>query len=252
MLNPTSPLPLQDPTLFRQANCIDGKWVQADSGRTIVVKNPATGEAIGEVPALGAAETRRAIEAAEAGWSAGAPCRAGPRGDPRKRHGLMLANTEDLALIMTAEQGKPLTESERRDRVCGEVHRVVRGGGQADVRRYRPATPGRRILVLKEPIGVSAAITPWNFPTAMITRKAGPGWRSAAPIDPPREPDAVLGIGAGGAGGARGYPPGVSIVHRAPGEPAANCHLEPVGAQADVHGIHRGGAPSCSRSARRP
>ena len=70
MLNPTSPLPLQDPTLFRQANYLDGKWVEADSGKTIVVKNPATGEAIGEVPAMGAVETRRAIEAANRAWPA--------------------------------------------------------------------------------------------------------------------------------------------------------------------------------------
>ena len=112
MLNPTSPLPLADPTLFRQANCIDGKWVQADGGRTIVVKNPATGEAIGEVPALGAAETRRAIEAAhraQAGWRAMlAKDRAAIL---RRINDLMLANAEDLAVIMTAEQGKPLSES---------------------------------------------------------------------------------------------------------------------------------------------
>ena len=83
MLNPTSPLPLKDPTLFRQANCIDGKWVQADSGKTIAVKNPATGEVIGHVPAMGAAETRRAIEAAhraQAGLARHAG--EGPRGDP--------------------------------------------------------------------------------------------------------------------------------------------------------------------------
>src|ERR1700735_1012124 len=112
MLNPTSPLPLRDPTLFRQANCIDGKWVQADSGRTIVVKNPATGEAIGEVPNMGAAETRRAIEAAAAAYPGWRAMLAKERGAIlRKLSDLMLANADDLAVIMTAEQGKPLAES---------------------------------------------------------------------------------------------------------------------------------------------
>ena len=112
MLNPVSPLPLKDPSLFRQANCIDGKWVQAASGKTILVKNPATGEPIGEVPALSAAETRNAIEAADralAGWSA---MLAKDRATIlRKLFDLMMANADDLGMIMTAEQGKPLPEA---------------------------------------------------------------------------------------------------------------------------------------------
>ncbi len=178
MLNPTSPLPLNDPTLFRQANCIDGKWLQADSGRTIVVKNPATGEPIGEVPALGAAETRRAIEAAH---RAQGPWRAMLAKDRaailRRLNDLMLANADDLAVIMTAEQGKPLAESK------GEIAYAasfIEWFAEEGKRIYGDTIPqnakGRRILVLKEPIGVFAAITPWNFPAAMITRKAGPGW----------------------------------------------------------------------------
>src|SRR6202046_5591837 len=112
MLNPTSPLPLRDPTLFRQANCIDGKWVQADSGRTIVVKNPATGEAIGEVPNMGAAETRRAIEAANVAYPGWRALLAKERGAIlRKLSDLMLANADELAVIMPAKQGKPLAES---------------------------------------------------------------------------------------------------------------------------------------------
>src|SRR5271166_3255689 len=178
MLNPTSPLPLTDPTLFRQANCIDGKWVQADSGRTIVVKNPATGEAIGEVPALGAAETRRAIEAAHRAQPAWRALLAKERSAIlRKLNDLMLANTEDLAVIMTAEQGKPLSESK------GEIAYAasfIEWFAEEGKRIYGDTIPqtgkGKRILVLKEPIGVFAAITPWNFPSAMITRKAGPGW----------------------------------------------------------------------------
>src|SRR5271167_2216442 len=176
MLNPTSPLPLQDPTLFRQANCIDGKWVQADSGRTIVVKNPATGEAIGEVPALGAAETRRAIEAANRAQPAWRALLAKERAAIlRKLFELMLANTDDLAVIMTAEQGKPLAESK------GEVAYAasfIEWFAEEGKRVYGDTIPqnqrGRRIIVLRQPVGVVAAITPWNFPSAMITRKAAP------------------------------------------------------------------------------
>ena len=178
MLNPASPLPLKDPTLFRQANAIDGKWVAADSGRTIVVKNPATGEAIGEVPAMGTAETRRAIDAA---WRAQPAWRAQTAKERsavlRRLNDLMLANAEDLAVIMTAEQGKPLAESR------GEIAYAasfIEWFAEEGKRVYGDTIPqnarGRRIIVQKEPIGVFASITPWNFPAAMITRKTGPGW----------------------------------------------------------------------------
>jgi succinate-semialdehyde dehydrogenase/glutarate-semialdehyde dehydrogenase len=178
MLNPTSPLPLKDPTLFRQANYIDGKWVQSDSGRTIVVNNPATGEPIGEVPALGAAETRRAIEAAHRAQGAWRAVLAKERAAIlRKINDLMLANADDLAVIMTAEQGKPLSESKGE---IGYAASFIEWFAEEGKRIYGDTIPhnakGRRILVLKEPIGVFAAITPWNFPSAMITRKAGPGW----------------------------------------------------------------------------
>jgi len=178
MLNPTAPLPLKDPSLFRQANCVDGKWIEADSGRTIAVKNPATGEVIGEVPALGVAETRRAIEAAHRAQPAWRAMLAKERAAIlRKLNDLMLANADDLAMIMTAEQGKPLAESK------GEIAYAasfIEWFAEEGKRIYGDTIPqtqkGRRILVLKEPIGVFAAITPWNFPSAMITRKAGPGW----------------------------------------------------------------------------
>src|SRR6478672_11815587 len=178
MLNPTSPLPLQDPTLFRQANCIGGKWVQADSGRTIVVKNPATGEPIGEVPALGAAETRRAIEAANRAQGAWRAMLAKDRAAIlRKVNDLMLANADDLAVIMTAEQGKPLTESKGEIAYAASfIEWFAEEGKRIYGDTIAQNAKGRRILVLKEPIGVFAAITPWNFPAAMITRKAGPGW----------------------------------------------------------------------------
>jgi succinate-semialdehyde dehydrogenase / glutarate-semialdehyde dehydrogenase len=232
MLNPTSPLPLKDPTLFRQANCIDGKWVQADSGRTTVVKNPATGEAIGEIPALGAAETRRAIEAAhraQAGWRA---MLAKDRSAIlRKINDLMLANADDLAVIMTAEQGKPLAESK------GEIAYAasfIEWFAEEGKRIYGDTIPqnakGRRILVLKEPIGVFAAITPWNFPSAMITRKAGPGWAAGCTgvIRPASQtPFSALALAV--LAERAGMPPGVCNVITGPsGETGAELTSNPL------------------------
>jgi succinate-semialdehyde dehydrogenase/glutarate-semialdehyde dehydrogenase len=232
MLNPTSPLPLKDPTLFRQANCIDGKWVQADRDRTIVVKNPATGEPIGEVPALGAAETRRAIEAAH---RAQGPWRAMLAKDRsailRKLNDLMLANADDLAVIMTAEQGKPLAESK------GEIAYAasfIEWFAEEGKRIYGDTIPqnakGRRILVLKEPIGVFAAITPWNFPAAMITRKAGPGWAAGCTgvIRPASQtPFSALALAV--LAERAGMPPGVCNVITGPsGETGAELTSNPL------------------------
>jgi succinate-semialdehyde dehydrogenase/glutarate-semialdehyde dehydrogenase len=178
MLNPTSPLALKDPDLLRQANFIDGKWVQAADGKTIVVRNPANGETVGEVPSISAAETRQAIEAAERAQPAWRKLTAKERAAKLRRlFDLMMANQEDLAMIMTAEQGKPLAEAR------GEIAYAasfIEWFAEEGKRVYGDTIPqhlaGRRIIVQKEPIGVFAAITPWNFPAAMITRKAGPGW----------------------------------------------------------------------------
>jgi succinate-semialdehyde dehydrogenase/glutarate-semialdehyde dehydrogenase len=178
MLNPVTPLPLKDASLFRQANYVGGKWIAADSGRVLAVRNPANGEVIGEVPAMGAAETRRAIEAAHAAYPAWRALTAKERAAILRRlNDLMLANADDLAVIMTAEQGKPLAEAK------GEIAYAasfIEWFAEEGKRVYGDTIPqnakGRRIIVQKEPIGVFAAITPWNFPAAMITRKAGPGW----------------------------------------------------------------------------
>ncbi|AYG63031.1 NAD-dependent succinate-semialdehyde dehydrogenase [Rhizobium jaguaris] len=169
---------LRRPELFREANYIGGKWVAADSGRTYDVLNPATGDIIGRVPSMGATETNRAIDAAyraQKGWAA---LTAQQRSDHLKKLcSLMLENTEDLAAIMTIEQGKPLSESR------GEIAYAasfIEWFAEEAKRVYGDVIPapvaGRRLIVLKQPIGVFAAITPWNFPSAMITRKAGPGW----------------------------------------------------------------------------
>ncbi|GIX09316.1 NAD-dependent succinate-semialdehyde dehydrogenase [Elioraea sp.] len=177
MLNPAAPLPLKDPSLFRQTCLVDGKWIEADSGRTTPVPNPATGETLGTVPAFGAAETRRAIEAAHRAYPAWRALTAKERSAILRRlYELMLAHADDLALLMTSEQGKPLAEAK------GEVlyaASFVEWFAEEGKRAYGDMIPtnqkGRRILVMKEPVGVFAAITPWNFPAAMITRKCAPG-----------------------------------------------------------------------------
>jgi succinate-semialdehyde dehydrogenase/glutarate-semialdehyde dehydrogenase len=219
MLDVTARLPLKDPDLFRQANCIGGQWVQADSGRTIAVRNPATGEVIGTVPALGVVETRRAIAAAQAAFAGWRAMLAKDRAAIlRKLNDLMLANTDDLAAIMTAEQGKPLAEAR------GEIAYAasfIEWFAEEGKRIYGDTIPqnakGRRILVLKEPIGVFAAITPWNFPAAMITRKAGPGWAAGCTgvIRPASQtPFSALALAVLAA--RAGMPPGVCNVITGP------------------------------------
>src|SRR4051812_44400620 len=180
MLNPTAPLPLRDPSLFRQACCVDGKWIEAASGKTIDVRNPATGELIGAVPALGAAETRQAIEAAARAFPAWRAMLAKERAAIlRKLFSLMLENTEDLALIMTAEQGKPLAEAKGEIAYAASfIEWFAEEGKRIYGDTIPPHAADKRIVVLKQPIGVCAAITPWNFPAAMITRKAGPALAS--------------------------------------------------------------------------
>jgi len=169
-------LDLQDQNLFRQQCYIDGEWVDAEGGGTHKVINPATGELIGTVPVVGVAETRRAIEAAQAAFPAWAARTAKDRATILRRwNDLMLANADDLAKLMTAEQGKPLAEAK------GEIAYAasfIEWFAEEGKRVYGDVIPGhqpdKRILVLRQPIGVVAAITPWNFPSAMITRKAGP------------------------------------------------------------------------------
>jgi succinate-semialdehyde dehydrogenase/glutarate-semialdehyde dehydrogenase len=169
-------LGLSDAALLRQQCYVDGGWIDASNGATINVVNPATGVALGTVPSLGAAETRTAIDAAARafpGWAARtAKDRAGLL---RRWHDLMLAHSDDLARLMTAEQGKPLAESK------GEIvyaASFIEWFAEEGKRLYGDVIPGhqpdKRIVVLRQPVGVVAAITPWNFPAAMITRKSGP------------------------------------------------------------------------------
>ena len=200
MLNPSTVLPLKDADLLRQANLIGGHWVQADSGRSVEVRNPANGELVGSVPAMGAAETRRAIEAAYSAQKSWRALTAKERQKPlRKLFDLMMENQEDLAVIMTAEQGKPLAESRGEIAYAAAFIEFFAEEGKRIYGDTIPQhLPGRRLMVLKEPIGVFAAITPWNFPAAMITRKAGPGWAAgcAGVIRPASQtPFSALAIG---------------------------------------------------------
>jgi len=169
-------LKLSDPSLFRQAAYIDGAWVAADDGATLTVTNPADGAVLGTVPKMGAGETRRAITAANAALPAWRAKTGKERAAVLRRwFDLMMANQDDLGALMTAEQGKPLPEAK------GEIAYAasfIEWFSEEAKRVYGDTIPqpraGQRIVVIKQPIGVTAAITPWNFPAAMIARKVGP------------------------------------------------------------------------------
>lgn len=214
-MNGTVTLHLKDPDLLRQAMLIDGKWVQADNGQTIEVRNPATGELVARVPNGGSAETQRAIAAAERamqGWRKTLPKERAKV--LRKLYDLMLENIDDLATILTAEQGKPLVESR------GEITYAagfIEWFAEEAKRVYGDIIPqnveGRRILVQKAPIGVFAAITPWNFPSAMITRKAGPGWAvGCAGVIKPASQTPLSALALAVLAERAGLPPGVCNV----------------------------------------
>jgi hypothetical protein len=166
---------LKKPELFRQHAYIDGEWIGADSAATITVGNPSTGAVIGHVPRMGGAETRRAIEAADRALPAWRALSAKERAITLRRwYELIIENQDDLARIMTLEQGKPLAEA-RGEIVFAASY--IEWYAEEGKRIYGDVIPGsadKRLLVLKQPVGVCAAITPWNFPSAMITRKAGP------------------------------------------------------------------------------
>ena len=169
-------LQLKDPALFKQQAYVAGQWIDADDRATVAVSNPANGEQLGTVPMCGTQETERAIAAADKAQKSWRDVSAKERAAVLRRlNDLMLANTEDLALIMTCEQGKPLVEAR------GEIAYAasfIEWFAEEARRTYGDTIPAplgdRRIIAIKQPVGTTAAITPWNFPTAMLTRKAGP------------------------------------------------------------------------------
>ncbi len=167
---------LRDPGLFRQQGCIDGAWRDADSGETIAVRNPADGQPVGTMPRMGAAETGRAIAAAHRAWPEWRARTAKERSRIIRRwHDLILESSDDLALIMTLENGKPLAESRGEVAYASWFVDWFAEEGKRAYGRTIPSTmDDRRILTLRQPVGVCGLITPWNFPAAMITRKAAP------------------------------------------------------------------------------
>ena len=177
-------LTLKDPTLLRQQCYVDGEWIGAPSGQTVEVTNPATGAVLGTVPNLDALETRRAIEAASVAFPAWAARTAKDRAAILRRwNDLMLANADDLALILTTEQGKPLAEAKGE---VGYGASFIEWFAEEARRVYGETIPttdnSKRYLVIKQAMGVCAAITPWNFPIAMITRKVAPALAAGCPV----------------------------------------------------------------------
>lgn len=175
---------LQQPDLFRQECYVGGRWIRAASGKSMDVCNPATGEVIGQVPAVGREETRSAIQAAERAYLHWRQLTAKERAQLLRRwYDLIMAHLEDLAMIMTAEQGKPLAESQGEIAYAASYIEWFAEEGKRIYGDTIPmGQPGKRIIVLKEPVGVCAAITPWNFPSAMITRKAAPALAAGCTI----------------------------------------------------------------------
>ncbi|CAJ5415807.1 succinate-semialdehyde dehydrogenase [Burkholderia pseudomallei] len=175
---------LKDPSLLRHQAYIGGEWQAADSDATFEVFDPATGESLGTVPKMGAAETARAIDAAQAAWAGWRMKTAKERAAILRRwFDLVIANSDDLALILTTEQGKPLAEAKGEIAYAASFIEWFAEEGKRVAGDTLP-TPdaNKRIVVVKEPIGVCAAITPWNFPAAMIARKVGPALAAGCPI----------------------------------------------------------------------
>ena len=223
---------LQDPTLFRQQCHVDGRWLDAKSGGTIDVVNPADGRVIGTVPAFSATETRAAIEAANRAFPAWRARTAKERAVIlRKWYDLMMANQEDLAIIMTAEQGKPMAESRGE---IGYGGSFIEWFAEEGKRAYGDVIPqplsDRRIVVTKEPVGVVGMITPWNFPNAMITRKAGPALAAGCTvIARPATATPYSALALCELGERAGIPPGVFNVITGPsGEVGGEITANPI------------------------
>ena len=222
-------LQLKDMRLLKRKGYIDGKWVDADAGGSFAVTNPATGEKIVEVTDMGAAETRRAIDAAQRALPA---WRAKPAKERaavlRKWYDLILAHADDLALLMTTEQGKPLAEA-RGEVVYGAsfVEWFAEEGRRAYGDVIPTIAPDRRLLAIKQPIGVCAAITPWNFPIAMITRKVAPAFAAGCTVvAKPAEATPLSALALMELAEQAGFPPGVFNVIVGNGDKSPEIGLE--------------------------
>ncbi len=206
---------LSDPTLLIQRALIGGRWSEAESGEALTVINPSTGAIVGTVPSCGAVETREAIEAAAAAFTGWRRKTAGDRAEILERwHALILDNVTDLGRIMTAEQGKPLAEAIGEVRYAATFVKWFAEEGRRVSGHDIPApTADRRILATREPVGVSAAITPWNFPAAMITRKAAAALAAGCPmVVKPSESTPFTALALALLAERAGVPPGVLSV----------------------------------------
>ena len=215
-------LKLNDPSLIKSQAYINGQWVDADSGETLAVTNPATGEVLTQVAKCGTAETRRMIEAAETAQKAWAKTTAKERAAVlRNWFNLMMENQEDLAQLLTAEQGKPLAEA-RGEIAYGANY--AEWFSEESKRVYGDTIPqpsnDKRILVIKQPVGVVACITPWNFPNAMLTRKIAPAIAAGcAVVCKPANATPLSALALMELAGRAGFPAGlVNIVTGRTGE----------------------------------
>ena len=210
---------LCDEELFCSRCYVNGQWLESREGRRLRVFDPASGERIGSVPAFGRSETAAAITAAHAAWAPWRALTARERARLLRRwYDLLIANLDDLARIMTREQGKPLAEAREEVRYGA---RYVEWYAEEAKRVYGETIPmarqGKRILVLREPVGVCAAITPWNFPSSMITRKAAPALAAGCPVvvkPAARTPFSALALAR--LADRAGIPPGVFNVVTGP------------------------------------
>src|SRR5574340_462344 len=203
---------LNHPELLKDAAFIGGAWVNADSGAVSAITNPASGETLGSVPDMGAAETRRAVEAAHAAWPGWRSRTAIERAAVLRRwFELILAHQDDLARILPCEQGKPLAEARGEIAYGASFIEWFAEEGKRVYGDVIPSpAPGRRIVVLKQPVGVAAAITPWNFPVAMITRKVAPALAAGCPIVvKPAEDTPLSALALAELGSRAGVPAGV-------------------------------------------
>ncbi len=203
---------LQDPGLLRAAALVDGAWVPAASGARFAVRDPASGTELGQVPDMAAADAARAIAVAERAWPSWRTRTAENRAALLRRwHELILQHRDDLARLMTAECGKPLAESRGE---VGYGASFVEWFAEEGKRVYGDVIPSpaadRRILTLKQPVGVAAAITPWNFPLAMLTRKCAPALAAGCPVvAKPAEQTPLTALALGELAQRAGFPPGV-------------------------------------------
>jgi succinate-semialdehyde dehydrogenase/glutarate-semialdehyde dehydrogenase len=226
-------LGLKRPDLLQPACLIDGEWTGADSGATLAVTDPATGRHIADVPRMGRAETERAIAGAAAALPAWRARTARERAQVLRRWAdLMLAHQDDLGRLMTLEQGKPLAEARGEIAYAASfIEWFAEEAKRVDGEVLQPQRDGQRIVVLKQPIGVCAAITPWNFPAAMITRKVGPALAAGCTIVvKPAELTPLSAFALGVLGLEAGLPPGVLqiVTGDAPAIGAALCESDTV------------------------